>query len=628
MSKQLWISVITAAMFFLFLFICQTGFSSQKSIKQPVSKQVGMYLYRCNDVMGYDSFDALGQPKRKVIIKRDESGNMIERTRYDGAEKLVTRFIYEIDDRGLMLRKIRYGPDEKISWYSRYHYNEDGILEEQKNYTAKDIPIKSNRYYFNNRGKRIRKESFGATGKLTGIYLYIFDSNHHRIRDYSISETGTIKKSTKYIYGASNNIESIQYMNESGLLGKTTKITYNTMGYRTEKKSFGEKGALKSTTKYHYNKVFLDGRPINDRLSHYGGVHFDLVTLENIATIEIIRGKGALQYGDDASAGVILITTPKMIGHGGNLKGWLGNGNTHHIQTNAHLQRGNLHSGLTLSYDNTDGFVTNDDHLKKQAGLRSDYSLAEGRLGLTLDFAQERYGLPGRVEFPSPNYHKEKEMYAVSVPIKFKELTSNTFYNNSRQENRDPHREIDTFMKVREAGQDITNNHKNNLGTWKYGGNLRWGEATSSGFSTQDEYSLSVFGQHSYTLTRIPLTSTIGLRLNTYSEFSTTVNPELKLGWKENDWAVSISYSRAHNAPSFYQRYDRTPTKNPNPDLEMEISDNFSFDWSLQYLKPLTLSGSLFYNPLTDKISYVLNDSGVGQYEISVRWYAKALNFN
>jgi iron complex outermembrane receptor protein len=61
-------------------------------------------------------------------------------------------------------------------------------------------------------------------------------------------------------------------------------------------------------------KVFLDGRPINDRLSHHGGVHFDLVTLEDIATIEIIRGKGALQYGDDASAGVILITTQKKAG--------------------------------------------------------------------------------------------------------------------------------------------------------------------------------------------------------------------------------------------------------------------------------------------------------------------------
>ena len=362
-------------------------------------------------------------------------------------------------------------------------------------------------------------------------------------------------------------------------------------------------------------KVFLDGRSINDRLSHYGGVHFDLVTLENIATIEIIRGKGALQYGDDASAGVILITTQKKLGHGGNIKSWLGNGDTRHLQTNGHLQQGDLRSGLTLSYDNTNGFVTNDDHLKKQAGLRSDYSFAEGRLGLTLDFTGEEYGLPGRVEYPSPNYRKEKEMYAVSVPITFRKLISNTFYNNSRQENRDPGRGIDTFMKVREAGQDITNNHKNNLGAWKYGGNLRWGEASSSGFSTQDEYSLSVFGQHNYTLVLMPLTSTIGLRLNTYSEFSTTVNPELKLGWKENDWTVSIFYSRAHNTPSFYQRYNRTPTRDPNPDLDMETSDNFGLDWSLQYLKPLTLSGSFFYNRLTDKISYVLNDSGVGQYE-------------
>lgn len=303
------------------------------------------------------------------------------------------------------------------------------------------------------------------------------------------------------------------------------------------------------------------------------------------------------------------------IGYGGNIKGWVGNGNTSHLRTNTHLQRGNLHSGLTLSYNNTDGFVSNDDRLKKQAGLRNDYSFAEGRIGLALYSIEEEYGLPGRVEYPSPDYRKEKKMYTVSVPVTFKGVVSNTFYSKSCQKNRDSSRSIDTLIEVCEAGHNITSSHKNSSGAWEYGGSLLWGEAVSSGFSTQDENSFSIFGQHSYTLTKFPLSTIAGLRLNTYSEFSNTVNPELKLGWNEDAWAVSLSYSRAHNIPSFYKRYDQTPTKAPNPNLEMETSDNVSLDWSLQYWKPLTLSGSLFYNKLTDKISFILGDNGVGQYD-------------
>ncbi len=362
-------------------------------------------------------------------------------------------------------------------------------------------------------------------------------------------------------------------------------------------------------------KVFLDGRPINDRLSAHGGVHFDLVALENIAAIEIIRGKGALQYGDDASAGVILITTRKDEEQGGNIRGWLGSGLTRHLRTSVHRQQGGWNTGMTLGYDSTAGFVTNDDRQKRQAGWRGEYGFADGRLGLTLDFAEEEYGLPGRVEFPSPDYRRKKKIYIISVPASFGRLTANTFYNDSRQENRDPGRNLDTFMKVREAGQDFSTSRNNRLGPYRYGAGYRWGQARSSGFSTREEHSLSLFGQQGHTFSPIPLTATIGLRLNSYSEFSTTVNPELKLGRQADDWALAISYSRANNAPTFYQRYDRTATKNPNPNLGMETSDNFNLDWSLSCWPPLTLSGSLFYNQLTDKISFVLNNAGIGQYE-------------
>ena len=52
---------------------------------------------------------------------------------------------------------------------------------------------------------------------------------------------------------------------------------------------------------------------------------WDLVSLENVERIEILRGKGGLEYGDDASAGVILISTRKIGSLSGNVKIYGGN---------------------------------------------------------------------------------------------------------------------------------------------------------------------------------------------------------------------------------------------------------------------------------------------------------------
>ncbi|MBW1614166.1 MAG: hypothetical protein JRJ57_09395, partial [Deltaproteobacteria bacterium] len=61
--------------------------------------------------MGYDIFDAQKKLKRKVIIKRDKFENIIEKTTYDGSNKLKAKYIYEMNKRGLLRRKIKFGSD-------------------------------------------------------------------------------------------------------------------------------------------------------------------------------------------------------------------------------------------------------------------------------------------------------------------------------------------------------------------------------------------------------------------------------------------------------------------------------------------------------------------------------------
>jgi vitamin B12 transporter len=110
------------------------------------------------------------------------------------------------------------------------------------------------------------------------------------------------------------------------------------------------------------------------------------------------------------------------------------------------------------------------------------------------------------------------------------------------------------------------------------------------------------------------LSLTAGLRANINSAFDDALNPEIKLTYKWKKWRATAAYSRSSNTPSFYQRYNETSSTRPNPDLTMETADNYSVSLFDQLHKTLSGSVSVFHNRLSDRITYVTGEDGIGQY--------------
>jgi len=364
-------------------------------------------------------------------------------------------------------------------------------------------------------------------------------------------------------------------------------------------------------------KVLLDGRPINDPTSSHGFVKFDLVSVETVEKIEIYKGKGALKYGDDASGGVILITTGKIDTLHGNVKSYWGNYDTSSYSGNCRTRKGAFGVALSSGYDDTKGYQDNGDRKKKRAGGKLEYTQGnEFSLALSADYLKDDRGLSGRPEYPTPHSRKKSEMFSYALIGKVKEIASETFYNKAENKNRDPDRAVDNTITVKKFGEDISTSIRfGKLGTINYGAAFRWGEAESSRFATQNEHSASLFATDAVSFETLPVTLSFGLRGSVYSEFDNTVNPEGKISYKKDKWSLSFIYSRTNNIPSFYQRYDKTATKEPNPGLDMEIADNFSLSFFAEISPRLSLGTSLFNNRITDRIAYVLGDSGIGRYE-------------
>ncbi len=364
-------------------------------------------------------------------------------------------------------------------------------------------------------------------------------------------------------------------------------------------------------------KVLVDSRPMNDPTSSMGGIRWDMVPLETVDKIEILKGKGSLEYGDDAAGGVILVTTRKVSDFSGNIKVYGGNRGTWETGANCRAGLGRFGISASGSLYSTDGYTFNNDKDQKRAGIKIDYTPGENSgLMVSANHLDEEKGMSGRPDYPTPHSRQTSYMDSFSLSGRFGALTSNTYFNEGEKHNTDISKSLDNTLLIRQAGVDASTGFNfDKKGTLACGAAANWGEASGTTLSQKEETGASVFGSYAYKMAILPLTLTAGLRGNAYSDFSNSLNPEIKAALHKGEIEVTAGYNRANNTPSFYQRYNRTSTTLINPDLDMETSDNYSLCVSGKVTAFLSAGATVFYNKLEDRITYVRSQAGTGQYQ-------------
>ncbi len=391
---------------------------------------------------------------------------------------------------------------------------------------------------------------------------------------------------------------------------KIADVLNNVPGVRAGDASVGIHGSYKV-------KVFVDGRSINNPTSSHGGVNWDMVSPDDVEQIEILRGKGGLTYGQDAGGGVILITTKNIQRFSGNIKTYAGNNDTRNISAAVSTTAGDLAVGVSGGYETTHGYKINNDKERYQAGIK--LSCKTGRsdtIVFSADYLEDQRGLSGLPEHPTPYSRKKTRNGAYALQADFKKLQSKTDYNVGYQHNTDISKGLDNTLMVSKFGQNLTTTFKTTeQGELSCGGGFAWNRAHGTAFDDQEEHSAALFAAQSLAWSRYHIALTAGLRANYHSAFENTVNPEIKLVYKRPTWRLTAAYSRTHNTPSFYQRYNETSSTRPNPDLEMERADNHSLSLFAAPHDSFSLSLSGFYNLLTDRITYITGDDGMGQYQ-------------
>ena len=364
-------------------------------------------------------------------------------------------------------------------------------------------------------------------------------------------------------------------------------------------------------------KVILDGRTINDSTSGHRAVKWDMVCVNNIDKIEIYKGDGGVEFGDDSSGGVIYITTKRAKGSHGKFETYGGNLATRNCNMNYHQETAPFSVGLSAGFEKTDGYRTNGDKEKKRAGIKLGYMLDENYdFSLAADYFKEDAGRSGLPDYPTPNARAGYETFSTLLLAGNKSVKSKTYFTFLEKISDDPDKDLYTLLRTKTYGENIT--AKISAGKWgviNSGVSFELGQLSGNKINSKQEKKYGIFGIKDIKFNAIPVTLTFGLRGNFYSEFNEAINPEVKVKFEKDFYGIQLSANKTNNIPTFRQRYNETSTTKPNPDLTMEKATNYSLSFFWQPAKSFSGNLSVFYNKITDRITYVRGDGGIGKYE-------------
>jgi iron complex outermembrane receptor protein len=367
-------------------------------------------------------------------------------------------------------------------------------------------------------------------------------------------------------------------------------------------------------------RVFVDGTPLNDPTAGHGSINFDLVALQSVEKIVIIKDSGGLRYGQDASAGVVLITT-KTFGSrkpSGQLRVWYGTQDSFKADGSVSASFGQWGVSAKAGYDKTDGYKINNASRRLKGGFKIGRSFGENKsVFFSLDGQSERKGMSGYPESPTPNAKQKGHNYSATLAGEWKGLSNNLYYNVGRVANRDESRNLDQSLTVAEYGDSLTFSSSAGPLNYSLGAGFRGMTAESSGFGRKTESVVHFYGAGNLKpFPRLPLTLSAGLRYNLNSGFANSFNPEGAVSLRKGMFEVVYKINRAVNTPTFQQRFNHSSSTVPNPDLSIEkvLSQNLSVVFEPN--NRVTLNASVYRNALKGRISYVRDaGSSTGQYQ-------------
>ena len=376
--------------------------------------------------------------------------------------------------------------------------------------------------------------------------------------------------------------------------------------------------------------ILIDGQVANDPQT--GKIDLGLIPADIIEKIEIYRGPASALYGSNALGGIINIITRQGEEDEKIKAGFdMGSYKTQNYSVSYQDKGEDISTFITGQYYRTDGDRENSqlDKISLMGKLSNNLD-EQTDLDLSLRFHDYNRGLPGSIDYPSPeavqedrnidlnlNWQKKEEDRDINAVAWF--AFHRVFFDNpSMFGHTGPsiHKTYTTGFSFDSTHynfsfSDDEDSDSNHILTW--GGEIKSDKIDSTDIGNQQTINGAVFIQDSWQA-EDDLKLTAGLRYDYNQLFGGQFNPRVGLNYHlEDEVSFHASVSRAYRAPTFDDLYwPEDAYTGGNPDLVAETA--WAYEAGIRYLneeEDLQVELNLFRKNASQLISWAPDEAGV-----------------
>ncbi|MDP3312251.1 TonB-dependent receptor [Lutibacter sp.] len=358
--------------------------------------------------------------------------------------------------------------------------------------------------------------------------------------------------------------------------------------------------------------LLIDGVKMDDSQTGHHTMNA-ILSLDNIESIEIIKGPAARIYGQNAFAGAINIVTKKITQSSLNLK--VGYGSFDNKKASVGIQEKFSDNTSILAHVEkqlSDGYRPNSDFDNTSVFLKSNYK----NFSLITSFNDRKFGAENFYT-SNPNFKEYEETQNSLVALSSEFYSSNLTIKPRIYWRRNQ----DMFLLKRTDPSFYRNFHISNkvgfetnmvyisaFGTTGIGVDVSKVYLSSNNLGDRDRLVFSTFLEHRFNKMK-KFDVTLGLAISSFSDFKTQFLPGLDLGYNINDNVKvfgNIGYT--YRVPTYTDLYYSDPGNQGNPNLQPESA--ISEEIGLKYLTDaFNFNFSLFNRNSTNLIDWTRNTS-------------------
>ncbi len=378
--------------------------------------------------------------------------------------------------------------------------------------------------------------------------------------------------------------------------------------------------------------IMIDGQVVSDPQT--GKIDLGLIPAKSIEKIEIFRGPASALYGANALGGVINIITKSVAKEEkGTLGIYYGSNHTQKYQISYQNKGNNLGYLLIGEYYQSEGDWENS-QLEKISllGKISQEIDLQTNLDFTIRYQDYQRGIPGSLDFPSPQAQQNDRNFNLNLKWKKREedkdINLMAWYDFHRLVYDNPDEWGYTrasLHKTHTTGLSFDSTHYNfsfhddNIEesdhTLTWGGEIKHHWITSTDIGNQADLNGAVFIQDVWQPAELEkLNITAGLRYDYHQVFGGQFNPRIGIAYRLQDaLSIKASVGRAYRAPTYNDLYwPEDGYVGGNPNLLPETA--WAYEAGLTFIseqRDIQAELNIFQKKVKDLINWAPDSAGV-----------------